>query len=89
MIGEWQDSREDAANGARGTIGAVAVVVSTVYAVRQIIRVGLQPGDIAAVPGFLLGVAGLVTAARMLRRQVEGNEASLLVAGAQRRPSGP
>ncbi|MGW7824997.1 hypothetical protein ACWGLF_44905 [Streptomyces puniciscabiei] len=42
-------------------IGALAIVTSTVYAVRQIIHGGLQPTDTVGLLGLPLGVAGLVS----------------------------
>jgi hypothetical protein len=48
-----------------------------VYAVRAIIRGGLQQTDTAGMLGFPLGVVGIVLAVVALRKPVEGNDAEL------------
>ncbi|MET7575318.1 NACHT domain-containing protein [Streptomyces sp. NPDC005492] len=58
-----------------GFLCVLAIVVSTVYAVLQIIHGGLQSTDIAGLLGFPLGVVGLVTAVVALRKPIEGNDA--------------
>ncbi|GGN45799.1 NACHT domain-containing protein [Streptomyces fuscichromogenes] len=60
-----------------GTLGALMVVVSTVYAVWVIIHGGLQPTDIAGLLGFPLGAAGVVLAVVALCKPIEGNDAGL------------
>ncbi|WP_105973694.1 NACHT domain-containing protein [Streptomyces geranii] len=60
-----------------GALCALAIVVSGVYAVRAIIRGGLQPTDTVTMLGFPLGVAGIVFAVLALRKPVEGNDAEL------------
>ncbi|MGW3151605.1 NACHT domain-containing protein [Streptomyces sp. NPDC001177] len=60
-----------------GALCALAIVVCSVYAVREIIHGGLQPADTAGLLGLPLGVAGLVAAVVALRKPVEGNDAEL------------
>lgn len=60
-----------------GGVCALVVVVSTVWAARQIGRGGLEPADTAGVLGLVLSVLGLVVAVVALRRPVEGNDAEL------------
>ncbi|MEU5324365.1 NACHT domain-containing protein [Streptomyces sp. NPDC021056] len=60
-----------------GALGALAIVVSAVYVVRQLMHGGLGPSDTAGLVGLLLGVAGLVVAVVALRKPIEGNDAEL------------
>ncbi|MFJ4790827.1 NACHT domain-containing protein [Streptomyces sp. NPDC088794] len=60
-----------------GVVGALAVVVSTVYAVRAISRGHFEPADTVTVLGFPLGVMGIVLAVLASRKAVEGNDVEL------------
>ncbi|MGW2690191.1 hypothetical protein ACWC6I_44485, partial [Streptomyces sp. NPDC001414] len=60
-----------------GALGALMVVVSTVYAVRAIAHGGLQPADTAGTLGLPLGAVGVVLAVVAFRKPVEGNNAEL------------
>ncbi|AZP14738.1 NACHT domain-containing protein [Streptomyces aquilus] len=58
-----------------GALGALAVVASVAYAMRQLLHGGLEPGDTAGLLGLPLGVIGLVVSVVALRNPVEGNDA--------------
>lgn len=60
-----------------GALCVLAIVVSIVYAVRQLIRGGLEPADTAGLLGLPLGMTGLVATVVALRKPVEGNDAEL------------
>ncbi|MCX5357178.1 NACHT domain-containing protein [Streptomyces sp. NBC_00124] len=60
-----------------GALGALAIVVSAVYAIRQLMHGGLEPSDTAGLLGLPLGVSGLVVAVVALRKPIEGNDAEL------------
>ncbi|MES5825482.1 NACHT domain-containing protein [Streptomyces sp. RG80] len=60
-----------------GTLGALAIMASAVYAIRQLMHGGLEPSDTAGLLGLPLGVAGLVVAVVALRKPIEGNDAEL------------
>ncbi|WP_327722795.1 NACHT domain-containing protein (plasmid) [Streptomyces sp. NBC_00490] len=60
-----------------GALGVLAIVVSAVYVVWQLMHGGLGPSDTAGLVGLLLGVAGLVVAVVALRKPIEGNDAEL------------
>lgn len=60
-----------------GALGALAIMVGAVYAIRQLMHGGLEPGDAAGLLGLPLGVTGLVVAVVALRKPIEGNDAEL------------
>lgn len=61
-----------------GALCGLAIVVSTLYAVWQLVHGGLQPTDTAGLLGLPLGVTGLVTTVVSLRKAIEGNDAELV-----------
>ncbi|MFD3843750.1 hypothetical protein ACFWWC_47345 [Streptomyces sp. NPDC058642] len=60
-----------------GALGALAIAVSAVYAIRQLMHGGLEPSDTAGLVGLPPGVSGLVVAVVALRKPIEGNDAEL------------
>ncbi|NNN34427.1 NACHT domain-containing protein [Streptomyces sp. S3(2020)] len=60
-----------------GALGALAIMASAAYVIRQLMHGGLEPSDTAGLLGLPLGVAGLVVAVVALRKPIEGNDAEL------------